>query len=530
MAFTENGITITNYFAKISDYAAWLPLGGAQGIGLNTYGQLGTINTTTYSSPITIPNYNWIDVALSKKEVTAGVPTLYAIDGNGFPIGTDVANYSNNFTCSYSSMFNIKSDGTLWAWGSKDAGQLGLRDLIDRYSPIQVGTLSNWSQAEGGFFHSAAIKTDGTLWTWGQNNLGQLGISSTIQKNSPTQTYIAAFNFKNILPNYSTKTNPININWNTFACGYKHTIGLKTDGTLWGWGNNNFGQLGIGDVAVRNSPIQVGTSSDWSKVAGGAYHVLALKTNGTLWACGYNGLGSLALGDRTNRSSMVQIGTLSDWSKISTSVNHHVVAIKSDGTLWGWGRNSEGQLGLSDLTNRSSPVQVGTLSNWSQLACNPLYSLATKTDGTLWAWGSNAYGQLGQSNITNRSSPVQVGALSNWSKVSGNRFYAAAIKTDGTLWSWGLNSWGQLGLYVPATQYTNLVQKTTTNDYTSVSTNKNTTFFTKNDGSVWSLGNNSFGVLGSSNVTNRSIPVQIGSINRAVKVDVKNYSAIILFK
>ena len=266
MAFTENGITITNYFAKISDYAAWLPLGGAQGIGLNTYGQLGTINTTTYSSPITIPNYNWIDVALSKKEVTAGVPTLYAIDGNGFPIGTDVANYSNNFTCSYSSMFNIKSDGTLWAWGRNDAGQLGLRDLIDRYSPIQVGTLSNWSQAEGGFFHSAAIKTDGTLWTWGRNNEGQLGLSNQTNRLSPVQVGLLS-------------------DWSKLACGYYHTTAIKTDGTLWTWGSNTWGQLGLSDMTNRSSPVQVGTLSDWSIISvGGNASMNSITNGGWLWA------------------------------------------------------------------------------------------------------------------------------------------------------------------------------------------------------------------------------------------------------
>ena len=140
-----------------------------------------------------------------------------------------------------------------------------------------------------------------------------------------------------------------------------------------------------------------------------------------LWLWGFNGYGLLGLGDVTNRSSPVQVGALTTWSKISC-FSLHTTATKTDGTLWSWGYNNAGQLGQGDITHRSSPVQVGALTTWSNIAGGDNHTTATRTDGTLWSWGYNANGQLGLGDGgagTNRSSPVQVGALTTWSKIAG---------------------------------------------------------------------------------------------------------------
>ena len=146
------------------------------------------------------------------------------------------------------------------------------------------------------------------------------------------------------------------------------------------------------------------------------------------------------------RSSPKQVGALTTWLNVACG-RYQTVAVKTDGTLWSWGRNHYGQLGqnISYTIDRSSPTQVGALTTWLNVSCGKYFCIATKTDGTLWTWGSNSYGELGQENTALRSSPVQVGALTAWLNISGGDYHAIATKTNGTLWAWGLNSSGQLG-------------------------------------------------------------------------------------
>ena len=324
----------------------------------------------------------------------------------------------------------------LWSWGQGANGALGLGNTTNYSSPKQVGALTTWSKISTGNFHTLAIKTNGTLWSWGNNQYGQLGLGTSgagTYKSSPTQ--VGALT-----------------TWLNIACGDFHSLAVKTDGTLWSWGNNSGGQLGLGNTTSYSSPKQVGTLTTWSVVAGGYTYTLATKTDGTLWSWGSNDLGQLGQGNTTILFSPVQVGALTTWSKVVCG-NKHTIATKTDGTLWSWGQGTAGQLGRSTTTNYSSPVQVGALTTWLNIACGYVHTLATKTNGTLWVWGGNNAGQLGLGTsgaYTNQSSPVQVGALTTWSTVSGAGTNIAAslsgaIKTDGTLWSWGFNTSGQLG-------------------------------------------------------------------------------------
>ena len=164
-----------------------------------------------------------------------------------------------------------------------------------------------------------------------------------------------------------------------------------------------------------------------------------------LYSWGRNNYGQLGLGNTTYRSSPVQVGALTTWLNIAAG-NLFSLATKTDGTLWSWGRNNYGQLGLGNTTDYSSPKQVGALTTWSKVAGGKEFTIATKTNGTLWSWGRNDFGQLGLEDITNRSSPVQVGALTTWSKITAGGYHTLATKTNGTFWSWGRNDYGQLGL------------------------------------------------------------------------------------
>jgi len=319
----------------------------------------------------------------------------------------------------------------LYTWGYNAQGALGLGNTTNYSSPQQVGVSTSWTSIAGGP-QSIAIKTDGTLWTWGKNLSGQLGLGNTIYYSSPRQ--VGALT-----------------NWLSAAAGYSDTFAIKTDGTLWGWGSNGAGTLGLNNPNTDySSPRQVGALTNWKNIAGGNGNAIAVKTDGTLWSWGQNQYGQLGLntsGAYTNQNSPVQVGNLSNWLSAVAGGNAIVAAIKTDGTLWTWGLNNYGQLGLGNRTNYSSPVQIGALTSWKKISLGFYHSTAIKTDGTLWSWGANSNGQLGLGNITNYSSPVQVGALTTWQSLgAGGAYFTSTLKTDGTLWTWGSGYGGELGL------------------------------------------------------------------------------------
>jgi len=320
-------------------------------------------------------------------------------------------------------------EGNLFTWGNESYGNLGnnLSTGSSKKTPLTTfAGGANWKQVGGGGFGgcSAAIKTDGTLWTWGSN----CGTNDTTNILTPVTTFIGGTNWKQVSP------------------GAFHCAAIKTDGTLWNWGNNANGQLGTNNTTTRSTPVTTfAGGTNWKQVAGGGYHTVAIKTDGTLWTWGSN------CGDNTTTTKSTPVTTFaggSNWKQVSAGF-YHTVAIKTDGTLWTWGENANGQLGIDNTTTRSTPVTTfagGT--NWKQVGshCVSFHTAAIKTDGTLWTWGFNNEGQLGDTTVTNRSTPVTTFAGgTNWKKASCGGNGCGAIKTDGTLWTWGACNFGQLG-------------------------------------------------------------------------------------
>jgi len=333
----------------------------------------------------------------------------------------------------------------LWGWGRNANGQLGLGatggdgETQSHTSPMQIGSLTDWAQIAMGEKHSIATKTDGTLWSWGYNSTGQLGQDNTTQLDSPNQV--------GSLTTWGSDVGPSGNGNAQISCGKGTSQMIMNDGTLWSMGRGSQGQLGMNNTTIYSSPVQVGSLTNWRELAvGGGYNFLhAIKTDGTLWGWGTQAQGQLGDGSTTARSSPVQIGSVTTWVTVACGYSH-VIAVKEDGTLWAVGHNDTGQLGDGSTTDRSSLVQIGSLTNWKFVAAGDRNSLAVKTDGTMWAWGNNGYGVVGDGSTTNRSSPVQIGSLTTWRKVFTRHRNSGAIKSDGTLWGWGYNDEGILGI------------------------------------------------------------------------------------
>jgi alpha-tubulin suppressor-like RCC1 family protein len=325
------------------------------------------------------------------------------------------------------------NEGKLYVWGGEWNGELGLgTGNIKVSSPTQLGADTDWASVHGSSTGATlAIKTDGTLWSWGQDysGTGVLGHGDVIQRSSPVQ-----------IGSLTT--------WATAGTAGYASFAIKTDGTLWSWGKGNSGQTGHGDRVDRSSPTQVGSLTNWATVGqrGPNGPAFAIKTDGTLWGWGSGSNGASGHGDTIGRSSPVQVGSLTNWRSISCG-NLYVVATKTDNTMWSWGRCLSGALGHGDDVSRSSPTQIGSLTTWSKatFGMGGPVALAIKTDGTAWAWGFNTHGQTGQGDTIVHSSPVQIGSLTDWSTPRTGGYFQSAIKTDGTLWTWGRGDDGQLG-------------------------------------------------------------------------------------
>lgn len=302
--------------------------------------------------------------------------------------------------------------------------------------------------------------------------------------------------------------------WLHVSAGTGFTIAVKENNTLWAWGYNVLGALGTsGAGSYVSSPVQVGALTNWLTVSSGYSYNLAIKTDGTLWSWGYNAEGQVGDGTQTYRNSPVQVGSETIWAYVGCG-NKSSFGIKTDGTLWSWGQNVAGQLGLGNTTNRSSPVQVGALTNWLAVAGGYYHAVAVKTNGTIWSWGYNASGELGQGNTTNISSPVQIGALTTWSKVRGLIYACHAIKTDGTLWSWGQNASGELGLGDTTNRSSpNQVGSGTNWFKLALNGGKSVSGFAiTTSGTLWSWGGNPYGQLGIGSTTYKSTPNQVGAL------------------
>lgn len=344
-------------------------------------------------------HYGTLSVFTSDGTVYTWGKNDYGQVGNGAATQTQVAPYQRPVTPAFVSIQHslnhsvaLTNDGKIYAWGRNDRGQSGNGTLTANFVPEQVGTGKNWQKITSGWLHVAALRNDGTLWGWGNNAANEL----TSQ----------------ITPNYADNyyTQPVQLNedndWKDVFAGYTRTFAIKNNGTLWARGNGSFGALGTGNTAFAVSFTQITNDSDWKIIAnGGDYFTLALKTNGTLWAWGNNAPGTIGNGATTSVLTPQQIGTAT-WKAISAG-NFHSLGIQTDGTLWQWG--SYGWInGTILIPAYLSPTQVGNGTDWVKVAAGHSISFALKADQTVWAWGYNSEGWYGNGSVTSSATPVLI--------------------------------------------------------------------------------------------------------------------------
>ena len=474
--------------------------------GGGTLGRLGTNDAISRSSPVQIGTSSWIMVSVNH-ESSAAIRS----DGGLFVWGNGAdGNLGTNDTIIRSSpvqigtsswtavsvgvryMLAIRSDGALFVWGQGTAGRLGINDTITRSSPVQLGT-SSWTAVALSPSHAAAIRSDGALFVWGAGTTGRLGTNDTISRSSPIQLGTSS--------------------WTTLALGSAGGFAIKTDGTLWSWGTsieNALASPGLYTTpATVSSPVQIGSSS-WvavysniGTVARGTLttNIIAKRQDGSLWTWGITA--SLPINDRISVYSPVLIGDVlarspnqigtSSWLSVNSGP-HHVTAIRSDRLLFAWGRNSTGELGVDDTTNRNSPTSIGTAS-WNSISAGGRHTVGIRDNFTLHSWGENRYGKLGTNDTINRSSPVQIGT-SSWISVSAGARHTVAVRSDNFLYGFGFNAFSN-----DLSQYS----------WNVVSSDGIAAFAIRSDGALFVWGSNEDGKLGTNDTLLRTSPVQLGT-------------------
>ena len=367
--------------------------------------------------------------------------------------------------------------------GGGDGGGGPLGDGGDGGGGPTVKTVSTYNGT------NAAILSDGSLWTWGLNSHGSVGdgtTGSTSNRNKPVR---------------------IEGNWESVSAGRFHTVAIKSDGTVWSWGWNIYGEVGDGTTTQRNSPVMI--EGSYASVYASYDATIAFKSDGSYCAWGENYKNRLGLNSAILQYHVPTASSTNNWDSISMSV-YHSLGIRNGGQLWTWGFGDSYELGYGNTLDQLTPTRLGTESNWASVSAGTRYSAAIKTNGTLWTWGRSTYGELGDGAMSStKQIPTQVGTDTNWAQVSARSYNIAAIKTNGDLWIWGRNDSGQLGIGTSGagTDKTSPVQ--VPGKWKQVVVGGSHTLGIKSDGTLWAWGGNGSGQLGDGTYTSRNTPVKV---------------------
>ncbi|MCP4108172.1 MAG: choice-of-anchor D domain-containing protein [Desulfobacteraceae bacterium] len=319
----------------------------------------------------------------------------------------------------------LSQDMAVWSWGMNTDGQLGDGTNENRKTSVQAAVIANANSVHGNGNFTLALK-DKTVWAWGRNTNGQLGDGTNENRNTPVQ-----------VPDLDRII--------AVACGENHAVALRNDNTVWAWGSNLYGQLGDGTTNDRNTPVQVPGLDSVVAVACGDNHTIALRSDGTILAWGYNNHGQIGDGTTLDKNTPIQVSSIDEFKSIAAGGNHTLAIKKSDGTVWAWGMNTEGQLGDGTNTDKNTPVQVSNLGNVSTVVGGNNHTVALREDGAVWTWGRNNEGQLGDGTYEYSPNRLKVPGLAGVTAIAAGGNHTIVLKGDSTVWTWGDNSHGQLG-------------------------------------------------------------------------------------
>ena len=553
IAYASAGVRFSMAICKNGGLWAW---------GYNSHGQLGDGTTVMRNIPVMIME--------NVQSVSSGWWHTLALDNNGvlWAWGYNSRGQVGDGTLSpryqpirimdsvkyisagqdYSLAITI--DGSLWAWGDNEAGQLGDGTKEARIEPVLI--LNDVARVSGGAHHTLAIRADGGLYTWGRNSEGQLGNNSIAEQLLPVRimdsaSYISTGGLhsmaisggelwvwgSNALGQIGTASTAMYIRepvrvldsvQNISASkGNGFSLAVDRRGNLWGWGANDFGQLGHGaegeiyeDIPIQAIPIQavpiqfdipqaIQTNShnvpSQIMAAAGYTHSLALTHDEVLWAWGYNSHGQLGDSTNVNRDTPVMImGSVA----YITAGEAHSMAIKTDGSLWAWGDNRFGQLGDNTTDNRNIPVRI--MESAKTASAGSFHSLALDTYGNVWAWGRNHWEEHGNGTAQTHLVPTIV--MGNIRQISAGDNFSMAVDKEGSLWVWGYWYWG-IGESELYHHYINRIPMIVMDSVAYVSVGFDHAMIIKTDGSLWGWGGNAYGQLGDGTVTNRHEPVLI---------------------
>jgi len=331
----------------------------------------------------------------------------------------------------------IREGNTLWCWGAGDTGELGNGSNANETRPHQITfPTAGWTSVTAGYNHGCAIRAGGDLWCWGDNRFGALGIGPTnAEVSTPRQV-----------------TRPAAGGWASVGAGLDDTCAIRADTTLWCWGEDYDGQLGVNRITeiFRPRPVTTPAADGWARVAVGPDHTCAVRTDATLWCWGDDWAGQLGQNSTSDGHLPEQVSSpaTDGWASVSAGAAH-TCAVRTDGTLWCWGWNLFGQLGLGDAPDQELPAQVTSpaADGWTEVETGGEHTCALRGHA-LWCWGHNAYGQLGIGGTTDQTLPrrVPVPTRRGWGLVTLGDHHTCSTHTGHELWCWGENYHGELGI------------------------------------------------------------------------------------
>lgn len=329
----------------------------------------------------------------------------------------------------------LREDGTVWSWGDNNYGQLGAKELSNHSTvPVPVrkedgNRLFNIKSIAAGDYHSVALDHKGDVWTWGRNAWGQLG-------QGQDGTALPFNNDPKVVPIID---NGVKMQIKAIAAGEHHTLAVDTKGQVWAWGNNTYGQIGVSvnpSKTFVETPSRVNGLSDVIAVAAGANHSVALTSDGQVYAWGRGTDGQIGNGESKDVNVAPEpVENLTGIMEIAAGDNH-TLALKQDRTtIYAWGSNSYGQLGDGGFDEKLKPIQVFGISSVKMIGAGNDHTLAIKDDGTVWTWGRNTSGKE-----TPRSTPIQLSGVSNAIAIGGGggamNSYSLIASQDGSLYYW----------------------------------------------------------------------------------------------